>query len=102
MNSSDVMQRVSFYEAICEANINAENWLLTVVDGDHAGEKAMISSGEFVWRSDDGGFVTEHEERLKKEVLSGEGRGLIETGGIRVYAELLGNRKEVVICGSYQ
>ena len=76
MSSADVMQGASFYEAICEANINAENWLLTVVDGEHAGEKALVSSGELVWRSDDDGFVTEHEERLKKEVLSGEGRGL--------------------------
>ena len=70
MNSSDVMQRVSFYEAICEANINAENWLLTVVDGDHAGEKAMISSGEFVWRSDDGGFVMLSFSETGKKSLS--------------------------------
>ena len=100
MSSVDGVEKLSFYEAICEAGINAENWLLTVVDGDHAGEKALISSGEIVWRSDDDGFVTEHEESLKQQVLSGEGRGLIENGDIRVYAELLGNRKEVVICGA--
>ena len=97
----DTGSRMNFYEAVSEVNINAENWMITVVDGDHAGEKAILSGGELTWNSEEGGFITEHQDALKQQILSAEsGSFLIETDGIRVYVELLCNEKEMVICGA--
>ena len=87
---------MNFYEAISEANMNAETWLITVADGDFAGEKAMISSGEIVWKSDENGFAKAHEEELKTVSES----GLSTVDGCRVYSELLGNEKKIVVCGA--
>lgn len=87
---------MNFYEAVSEANMNAETWLITVADGEFAGEKAMISSGEIVWASDENGFVMAHEEELKAVRDS----GLRTVGGSSVYAELLGNEKKIVVCGA--
>ena len=96
---------LNFYDVISEANINAENWLMTVVDGEHAGEKAMLSAGVFVWLSDEEGLIKANEDALKEAVLSEKsgirgGGGLTEIGGAGVYAELLGREKEIVVCGA--
>ena len=87
---------MNFYEVISEININAENRMLTVVDGEHAGEKAIVSSGSFVWYSDENGFIKLHEETLSAI----EDNGSVEIDGIRVFAELLCREKEFVICGA--
>ncbi len=86
----------SFYEVISEVNINAENRLLTVIDGEHAGEKGLISSGEFSWFSDEDGFMTAHANKLKNI----EDNGLTEIDGMSVYSELLGGEKHIIICGA--
>ncbi|MBQ6388704.1 MAG: XdhC family protein [Mogibacterium sp.] len=87
---------MNFYEAVSEANLNAETWLITVADGDFAGEKAMISGGEIVWTSDENGFVISHAEELTAVTES----GLRTVDGCRVYSELLGNEKKIVVCGA--
>jgi len=88
--------KLNFYDVISEANINAETWLITVSDGEYAGEKAVISAGEVVWKSNDDGFVAAHAD----EIGDVEDSGLKTIDGCRVYAELLGNEKKIVICGA--
>lgn len=85
-----------FYEAINETNINTETWLHTVVEGEHAGEKAVVSGGIMSWASDDQGFFTSHVE----ETVSVADSGLAEIDGARVYSELLGKEKKLVVCGA--
>ena len=87
---------MNFYEAINETNINTETWLHTVVEGEHAGEKAVVSGGIMSWASDDQGVFTSHVE----ETVSVADSGLAEIDGARVYSELLGKDKKLVICGA--
>lgn len=96
MGVMDERPKLNFYEVISEANINSESWLMTVVDGEHAGEKALKSSGELTWFSNEDGFIRKHEQEVKAIAES----GLTEIDGIRVYAEHLGSEKEIVICGA--
>ena len=87
---------MSFYDAISELNINLENRMFTVCDGYHAGEKMIVSAGEPVWMSNDGGFFSVHAA----DAVSAEDGSLTEIYGERVFAELLGNEKKIVICGA--
>ena len=87
---------MNFYEVISEANINSETWLHTVTDGDHAGEKAVITGGNITWTSDEEGFFSEHAE----EVISVAVSGMSDIDGARIYSELLGKDKKLVICGA--
>lgn len=87
---------MSFYDAIDELNINLENRLFTVCEGDHAGEKMIVSAGNPVWMSDDAGFFSVHAS----EAISAENGCMTGIGGERVFAELLGNEKKLVICGA--
>ena len=87
---------MKFYDAISELNINLENRMFTVCDGAHAGEKMIVSGGEPVWMSDDGGFFSVHASHA----VSSEDGILTEIDGSRVFAELLGNEKKMVICGA--
>ena len=87
---------MSFYDVISELNINLENRLFTVCKGDHAGEKMIVSAGEPVWMSDEAGFFSVHAD----DAVSAEDGSLTLIGGERVFAELLGNEKKIVICGA--
>ena len=87
---------MNFYDAVSELNINLENRMFTVCDGIHAGEKMIVSAGEPVWMSDDSGFFSVHAS----EAISAEDGSLTLISGERVFAELLGNEKKIVICGA--
>ncbi len=87
---------MKFYDALCELNINLENRLFTVCEGAHAGEKMLVSADEPVWMSGKDGFFSVHAS----EAIAAEDGTLTEIGGERVFAELLGNEKKMVICGA--
>jgi xanthine dehydrogenase accessory factor len=87
---------VKFYDVISELNINLENRMFTVCDGEYAGEKMIVSAGEPVWMSDKDGFFSMH---ASDAISAGDG-SLTVIGGERVFAELLGNEKKMVICGA--
>ena len=87
---------VNFYEAIRELNINLENRMFTVCEGVHAGEKMIVSGGTPVWMSSETGFFAVHAP----DVISAEDGKLTEINGERVFAEILGNEKKIVICGA--
>lgn len=87
---------MKFYDVISELNINLENRMFTVCDGEYAGEKMIVSAGEPVWMSDKDGFFSMH---ASDAISAGDG-SLTVIGGERVFAELLGNEKKMVICGA--
>ena len=87
---------MNFYEVISELNINLENRMFTVCEGKNAGEKMIVSGGEHVWMSSDDGFFSLHAS----EALSAKDGSLTTIDGQRVFAELLGNEKKMVICGA--
>lgn len=86
---------LNLYQAIKSGNINAETYLLTVLDGDEIGEKAVVTDHKMTWASDEDGFLRKHEETL----TAGGESGVFELDGRSVFRELLGSDKEIVICG---
>ena len=95
MGMTDEGSKLDLYEMISEANINAETWLITVCEGDFAGEKALVSGGEIVWSSGEG-FTGSHAGEITKISEN----GLTDIDGVSVYAELLCGEKKLVICGA--
>lgn len=85
-----------FYEALGELNNDLENRMFTVCEGRHAGEKMITSAGEPVWMSCGDGFFTQHS----KEAAAASDGSLTIIDGERVFAELLGSEKKLVICGA--
>lgn len=89
----------AFYEAIDEADQDKTTMLITVIDGEFAGKKALFSGGELVWASDAGGFVRFMESH-KNKLLSISESGLIGIDGHMVFAENPGGDAKLVICGA--
>lgn len=87
---------MKFYEVISGTNINTETWLLTAADGDNAGEKALVSGGNVIWKSDDQGFFEAHAE----DAAAVRESGMSLMDGVSVYSELLGKDKKLVVCGA--
>jgi len=87
---------MEFYEVISETNINAGTWLLTAVDGDHAGEKALVSAGCLAWKSDEQSFFADHAGEAA--AVADSGMSVID--GVSVYSELVGKDKKLVVCGA--
>lgn len=85
-----------FYDALNELNNNRENRMFTVCEGGSAGEKMIVSGGRPVWMSDENGFFAGH---MPDSVAAKDG-SLTEIDGSRVFAELLGNEKKIVLCGA--
>ncbi|XCP86271.1 XdhC/CoxI family protein [Roseburia hominis] len=84
-----------FYHIVEEMNPNRLNMALTVLEGEALGQKALASDGSLVWESVQGGFFSEHRE----EIAALTDNCLKEFEGTRVFCELLGSEKKLVICG---
>lgn len=87
---------MDFYEVIRKLNTDIGNRMFTVCDGPHAGEKMIASADGPVWFSEEDGFFRMHAS----EALAAENACPAEIAGSRVFAEILGNRNEIVICGA--
>lgn len=90
------LRDMTFYEAIQGHNQDIETMLVTAIDGEYAGEKALFSGSELVWASDSDGFATAHKE----ELLAISESGCSTVNGAKIFAELLGNETKLVICGA--
>ena len=86
----------AFYEAIDEADQDKTTLLITVIDGEYAGEKVLFSGSELVWASNTDGFAMAH----KKELLAISESGCSTVNGAKIFAEILGNETKLVICGA--
>ncbi len=86
----------AFYEAIDEADQDKTALLITVIDGEYAGEKALFSGSELMWASNTDGFAMAH----KKELLAISESGCSTVNGAKIFAEILGNETKLVICGA--
>ena len=84
-----------FYNKLKELNADCHNVAVTVLSGSLFGEKALFCDGRLVWQSVAGSFFT------GCETLAGQitDSGIITTDGVRLYAEILGQEKKIVICG---
>lgn len=69
--------------------------ILTVLEGPHIGEKAVLSDGRMIWRRPEDGFFSNCQEEAEKITEGGE-HSLAET---LVFSDTLGREKQLVICG---
>lgn len=84
-----------FYQRVETMNPNCRNLSLTVIEGEAFGEKAFVSGGHIEWTEGETKFFQSHE----KEISKIQENGIFEIGGVKVFCEILGRQKKMVICG---
>ena len=83
------------YRKIEERDPCRNHTVVTVVEGEHAGEKLYLSDGEVRWSSGRGMILAESRDEWSRV----QSTGLIEWKGERVFCEKIGNQPVMVICG---
>lgn len=86
---------LELYKNIENCNPDAQNVVLTVLDGEAFGEKALVSDRRLVWESKENGFFTGHKETLEQNF----DESLTVVDGSRLFCDSLGQEKHLVICG---
>jgi xanthine dehydrogenase accessory factor len=84
-----------FYELLNGLHPDYDNREAIIIEGEHFGEKALFSKGEMIYETKKGSF----SEDLKKVIQGDHFSGLIQKDGQRVFCEVLGSEKKLVICG---
>ena len=84
-----------FYNIVNQMNPDNRNMALTVAEGEAVGEKALLSDHRIIWGAENGRFFHCHKAEAEKL----EESGLYLIGGQKVFCELLGREKKLVICG---
>ena len=85
----------ALFEAIQRTDTNRFNMVLTVLDGENIGEKVLTSDGSILWESQEHGFFRGFQDEIKAL----DDSGVIRLGGNEVFCDVLGNEKQIVICG---
>lgn len=83
------------FEAIERCEPGSSNMVLTALDGEQIGKKALVSDGKLMWESVENGFFTINKE--ESCLLRESGMTVID--GCRVFCDTLGAEKQLVICG---
>ena len=89
----------SVYSKIAELTLKGNAgriWLLTLLEGKDAGEKALYSDGRLIQTFQRAGFF----EAMAKKLPDISQSKCYEAGGRTFYAELLGRPERLVICGA--
>lgn len=87
---------IRLYQTLAEMNPDMHCAVMTVIEGDRFGEKALFADGELRWERDGNGFFSEHRQVLCSMSRSGD----LLLDGQRVFCEVLGGEKKLVICGA--
>ena len=85
---------MSFYDVFETMNPNCRNVAITVIEGSHVGEKALLSDGKLLWESEENGFFSQ-----KWDFIKAIDSGVRELDGQKLYFELIGSQKKLLICG---
>ena len=85
----------ALFEAIQRTDTNRFNMVLTVLDGENIVEKVLTSDGSILWESQEHGFFRGFQDEIKAL----DDSGVIRLGGHEVFCDVLGNEKQIVICG---
>jgi len=84
-----------FFEVINNINTYNDNIIATVIEGECLGEKVVLSQEKVLYESHENSFLGMH----KKEIHANYLRGNLEIEGQRLFCELQGCEKKLVICG---
>lgn len=75
---------------------DTDKWIYTILTGRNAGKKTLLEDGKICWLSDpEDSFFEEH----RNEFLENQEKGCQEIAGERIFAEHIGSRPKLVICG---
>ena len=86
---------LAFFERLSAVDPDASNAVLTVIEGADFGDKCLLSAGELLWERDAGGYFARNIDAVR-----GVSRGgTLEIDGQRVFCELPGREKWLVVCG---
>lgn len=86
---------MEFFQAVSEIEASKKNLVVTVLDGDFFGEKALFSDKTALWKSKEQGFWFKYPPGLDQVQSS----GVYEIENAQVFCERLGKEKKMVICG---
>ena len=86
---------LAFFERLSTVDPNARNAVLTVIEGADFGDKCLLSAGELQWERDEGGFFARNIDSVR----SVDRGGAMEIDGQRVFCEMPGREKQLVVCG---
>ena len=86
---------MEYYRILDQLDMNHFNVVVTVVEGDHIGEKAIFVNHKLHWCSNESTLFLENPDLAKKI----EKTGMIETSGGKLFCEILTADKKLVICG---
>ncbi len=85
----------SIYLTLKKAEPEERIIVLTLLTGEHRGEKTVLSAGKIIWQSEEAGFFSKYQNEICR---IGE-TSVTEIAGERVYAEVIGRAKHLVVCG---
>lgn len=86
---------LEYYRQIEKADFDYENMAVTVIEGTAAGEKALFCNHRMVWSSPGQNCFYEYQKELGKICES----GVVRIGDQKLFCEVLGREKRLVICG---
>lgn len=86
---------LELYRQIASCNPNRKTHVLTVLDGESAGEKALFSDGSLLWESCRDGFFS----RPPEDIASMDTTGIYTLEGCRIFCEFPAREQKLVICG---
>lgn len=83
------------FQAISNCAPCSTKIVMTALDGEWLGEKTLICDGKMIWNSREDGFFAEHQT----EVCSLMECGIVTVDGCRIFSDVLGQPKQLVVCG---
>lgn len=86
---------MELYRQIAACSPGCKNQILTVLEGENFGEKALFTDGTLRWESRTGGFFS----GIAADVTGLEDTGVFFLSGIRVFCEFTAREQKLVICG---
>lgn len=86
---------LEYYRQIENADLDYQNIAVTVIEGENLGEKALVCNHRLVWSSPGQKYFSEYQRDLEKICE----RGTVIVGNQKLFCEILGREKKIVICG---
>lgn len=89
------MNNRSLFEKLKTSDKAVERCLLTVLDGEFAGEKLLTQGGAAIAAP-----FSDQADRLLRRCLNQRATGLLQEDGCRIFCEKISGRSTLVICGA--
>lgn len=87
----------TFFEQFIQNTHGSDTKAVTVLDGAHIGERAVLSGNGICWKSEENGFFATHEQQVLEKC--GRKNGQVQIEGVRLFSEGMAYNKKMVICG---